>query len=686
MEEKQIDIWLVGNTGLRNPVRISDGFKLYAQSPFVGQLIGGKNDVAFTRYLSENGIINNKQGRDATGSHARKWRLMFERIGLIYPDIKRSGRRQVDLGPIGQITPFGYMFLRADTYPAEQECFLRAMSVEQIPTTTDSGKLFSPLRWILAVMLELEKRTGSSEITRTEFALWGHTTDPTYDLQYVVENILDLRRRRAAASSKRVFDRNEISERSKQYSKNKGNFFDYADMNMRYLRITGVLQRKGRGLIIVPTKHVVAEKMAKTTIGSKSLFDTKTTLANGAPLPSDDLATAKELLASVERMAKDQSVYYDISDLDVDDAVAVNIARYRVEDALQLTNEIAYADKQRDQWREIAEYMRLIERGGGVTREEDEDSRIEVPKDELPAYLEWILWRAELAIDHMITEPNEVRGFKIDSDFLPVSTAGGGRGDLCCEYQDFMLVTEVSMSTSSRQEAMEGEPVRRHVSDVIDNSSCPVYGLFVATKIDTNTAETFRHGVWYDKYDNRRRLDIVPLTLAQFREHFVAMFESKSASPERLRELIHECTTRRDILSGPEWKLYIERTVQNRTRLISEGRLGENNSDNLIVLPGMTVEHPLLGTGQVLLAEVVYGDKNNSMVTIPFAGQLPDEIRISSDGTCLKHKDKGLMEIITYQVAFGDKLWSMKREELLAIAQSPYESDAHGDIGRSRRP
>ena len=672
MKEKQIDIWLVGNTGLRNPARISDGFKLYAQSPFVGQLIGGKNDVAFTKYLSENGIINNKQGKDTTGSHARKWRLMFERNGLIYPDVRRIGCRQEELGPIGQITPFGYMFLQADTYPAEQECFLRAMSVEQIPTTTDNGKLFSPLRWILAVMLELEKRTGSSEITRTEFALWGHTTDPTYDLQYVVDNILDLRRRRAVAPSKRVFDHNEINERSKQYSKNKGNFFDYADMNMRYLRITGVVQRKGRGLIIAPMKHVVADKMAKATIGSKSLFNAKTILANGAPLPSDDLAIAKELLASVEGMAKDQSVYYDISDLDVNDTAAVNIARYRVEEALQLTNEIAYADKQRDQWREIAEYMRLIERGGGVSREEDEDSRIEVPKDELPAYLEWILWRAELAIDHMITEPNEVRGFKIDSDFLPVSTAGGGRGDLCCEYQDFMLVTEVSMSTSSRQEAMEGEPVRRHVSDAIDSSNCPVYGLFVAIKIDTNTAETFRHGIWYDKRDNKRRLDIVPLTLAQFREHFVAMFESKNVSPEKLRDLIRECAIRRDALDGPEWKLYIERTAQNRTHLIREGRLEEGNSDNLIVLPGMTVDHPVLGTGQVLLAEVICRDKGNSLATIPFAGQLPDEIRILPDGMRLEHADKGLMDVVAYQVAFGDKLWYMKREDLLSAVRLYY--------------
>lgn len=665
MEEKQIDIWLVGNTGLRNPRRIAEGFELFAASPFVGKLYGRENEYNFMRYLHEHGIINNKFGKDSSASHARKWRLMFERNGLIYPKVKQGEGKQEELGRIGYITPFGYAFLRADTHQAEQECFLRAMSVEQTPTTTDKGKLFSPLRWILAVMLELEKRTGSSEITRTEFALWGHTTDPTYDLDCVVDNILDLRKRRLVAPSKRVFDRNEINERSKGYPKNKSNFFDYADMNMRYLRATGMLQRKGRGLAIAPTKHDIAERIAKTTVGSKSLFDAKKTLVNGAPLPTDDLATAKKLLFGVEKMAKDKCVYYDISDLNLDDTVAVNIARHRIEEALQLANEIAYAKSQRHQWREIAEYMRLIEKGGGVSGEEDEDSRIEVPKDELPAYLEWILWRAELAVDHMITEPNEVRGFKIDSDFLPVSTASGGRGDLCCEYQDFMLVTEVSMSTSSRQEAMEGEPVRRHVSDAIDNSNCPVYGLFIATRIDTNTAETFRHGVWYDKQDNKRRLNIVPLTLAQFREYFVAMFRSGNPKPEKLKDLILECAIRRDVLNGPEWKSYIERTVQNRTRLINEGDIRSNPND-ISIMPGMTVDHSVFGIGQIILAEVVWKDKDDSSGIIPFVNQLPDGIRMLPDGKSLEHEEKGLLEILTYQVAFGDMLIPMSRDDLIS--------------------
>lgn len=87
------------------------------------------------------------------------------------------------------------------------------------------------------------------------------------------------------------------------------------------------------------------------------------------------------------------------------------------------------------------------------------------------------------------------------------------------------------MSASSRQEAMEGEPVRRHVSDAVLKYNKPVYGLFIAIRIDTNTAETFRHGVWYAKGDKKQRLDIIPLTLAQFQKYFAAMFQTKQAAP-----------------------------------------------------------------------------------------------------------------------------------------------------------
>ena len=61
----------------------------------------------------------------------------------------------------------------------------------------------------------------------------------------------------------------------------------------------------------------------------------------------------------------------------------------------------------RPEVQEIADYMELLIKGGGK-RTYDDDNVIEVPKDETPAYLEWILWRASLAIDHMVNKPYEV--------------------------------------------------------------------------------------------------------------------------------------------------------------------------------------------------------------------------------------------------------------------------------------
>lgn len=260
MSEK-IKIWLVGNTGLRNPNRIQEGFAAYAGSPFVGNL-REENEVAFMNFLNEKGIIQNEAGKDESGSHARKWRLMFSRNGFIYPQLKKKDGKQEELGPLDEITPFGRTFLKADTYPAVQECFLRSMSVEQYPMP-DGMHYFSPLRWLLAIMLELERRTGSSELSRIEFALWGHTTNPSYNVDEVVDRILDLRQRRAAAPAKRSFDKKEIAARGENYDKKPDNFLDYSDMNMRYLRISGIFQRKGRGLIIVPTKHVLIQNLQK---------------------------------------------------------------------------------------------------------------------------------------------------------------------------------------------------------------------------------------------------------------------------------------------------------------------------------------------------------------------------------------------------------------------------------------
>ena len=81
------------------------------------------------------------------------------------------------------------------------------------------------------------------------------------------------------------------------------------------------------------------------------------------------------------------------------------------------------------------------------------------------------------------------------------------------EFEDAVIVVEVPLTASSRQEAAEGESVRRHVAQYAEVSNKTVYGLFIAVQVDSNTAHTFRSGDWYLPDDCKLSLDIVPLTL-----------------------------------------------------------------------------------------------------------------------------------------------------------------------------
>ncbi|WP_353051326.1 AlwI family type II restriction endonuclease [Fictibacillus enclensis] len=62
----------------------------------------------------------------------------------------------------------------------------------------------------------------------------------------------------------------------------------------------------------------------------------------------------------------------------------------------------------------------------------------------------------------------------------------------------------------------------------------------MANSIDTNTAETFRIGIWYRSDDSSLALRIVPIILADFTDIFEALFKSGkfSEGPSYLRNLL----------------------------------------------------------------------------------------------------------------------------------------------------
>ena len=553
--------WQLGNTSVRSAMRIRDGLVAYSTSGIQGNIRKGEGDIAFRRLLGECGVVS--LGEDSTNSVGRKWRSAMGKLGFIYPDLRRNlGPAQNLIGQVDLITPAGWTLIRAETVAAMQECYLRAMVT---PLEPADYRTFSPLCWTLALLLELERRGEESSVSFIEMARIVQTTNPLDGISETVDRILDLRVRRNAAERKRPFDRMIYEQGAEELGCKPHTFNDYADMNMRYLKATGMVQSKGKGIALVPEKRTLAIALTQELLTNKPIIELYQSLCTGTELPTDNATVAYQVLEDLLQQLHRYGITYSIAGKPLDTPAHINQVRYEIEELIAEKKEEIYATEQADNWQEIAAYMDLIASRRDRMKLNDE-IEIRVPRTEAPAYLEWSLWRAFLAIDTLANKPYEVRRFKIDQDFMPVSTAPGNGPDLIAEFEDFVIVIEVTLSESSRQEAMEGEPVRRHVADLMQQYDKPVYGLFIANRIDSNTAETFRIGIWYTRDDERLELHIIPFTLMQFSMFFKAIFSKGNATPQAVIDLMIQCEQFRRDYEAPQWKARIAETVSTLTQ------------------------------------------------------------------------------------------------------------------------
>lgn len=568
---RKLRLWRLGAAEIPNPYKLANGLGLIVELRAKGihNYDNQQNLATLGDTLVLHGIV--ELGNDDTYSVGRKWRSALNKLGFLYPEVpSASGIPQSEIGPIDMITPNGWRLIRADTVPAMQECFLRALAAHYIPSALERKfdfAVFSPLRHTLAIMLELEKQTGESRLNFVEMAVVVQLTSSDESLADIVAQVLALRARRLASPNKRKFDRQEREAAAALHGYAAGTFNDYADTNLRYLKATGLVQSKGRGLSLVPEKHVFVEKLIQDTGIPDSDRSYFITLCNGAKLPTDNKDSALAVLDDLLQQLEKRGIPFDATGKPTETPADIALIRHQIEGLLSERNEEEYAARQAVEWEEIAAYMELIiTRKGKKTLSTGED--IEVPQAEAPAYFEWVLWRAFLAINSLANKPYEARRFKIDQDFLPVGTAPGNGPDLIFEFHDFVIVVEVTLTDNSRQEAAEGEPVRRHVADLVshygEQSGKPVYGLFIANRIDSNTAETFRIGVWFTRTDDKMRLDIIPVTLAQFKAFFEALFTAGRVEVGLIRELLDLCGGLRLAHEAPAWKAQIERAVESK--------------------------------------------------------------------------------------------------------------------------
>lgn len=131
-----------------------------------------------------------------------------------------------------------------------------------------------------------------------------------------------------------------------------------------------------------------------------------------------------------------------------------------------------------------------------------------------PLMLEWNTWRAMTMLDGGEVNAN----LKFDDFGQPMSTAQGNLADIVCDYGDFGVCVEVTLSSGQRQYEMEGEPVARHLAKYKKLSNKPAYCLFVAPTINEACVAHFftLHNLNVSYYGGKSV--IVPLTMEVFRK------------------------------------------------------------------------------------------------------------------------------------------------------------------------
>ena len=279
----RIDIWMIGNTGMRNPWRIPEGFKIYVESDQVGRIRTPEDQKAFKRLLAYKGVIGGDPNKDKDASITRKYRLIFGKFGFIYPEItSKDGFKQEDLGPVDCITPLGMLFYNASNKAMQQECFLRGLMVpmEQIDPETS----FSPLLWTLQIMQRLYDLVNDYRINFIEFAVCVQTSKPLASISDVCNRIIEIRGKRRVTDDVDTFDEHLIHEEWTHYCKEERNFREYADMNIRYLKTTGVIKEAGTGITLDPEYLPLIQQISKNALSQKSRLERYIELCNGTSL------------------------------------------------------------------------------------------------------------------------------------------------------------------------------------------------------------------------------------------------------------------------------------------------------------------------------------------------------------------------------------------------------------------
>ena len=550
-------IWHLNNTTIRNPGRYLEALRAYEEHGFIEGLFtkgGIEAQKTFYNLILDAGLIDSeKRNVDWNG---RKWRLGFRELGLI---VYKSYSNKVP----GSISKTGKALLNASNDAELQDIYFRIIYNLETRKKNNDELCFRPVPLILNVMRLLEASGEDSSINQVEFAVTLQDFREGNTPQDFCNEIIEFRRNKEAHKGKisefyddafkLVWNRNKRKPNLKTISN------DYPDVTFRLLKLSGLFRKEGKKLTLNSQYSNLLDSLCSDTEVSKSENNYYEKISNLPDVPIDkDRVILESIIKENSHKLNEPNVQLDAFNLE-----QLRIRRINQEDIIRKKIEEGFAHDQRHKVEVISKWFDCLIENKNI-EEKFNGEYISFRSDERPQYLEWIVWRAFLAINNLSNKPYESRKFPLDNELKPTSHAPSKSPDLYMEFDRFNLVVEVTWTTSSRQVAAEGEPVIRHVAYATKDSTKPTYCLFIAPEININTLESYRNSDKYYFDDNSSILvNIVPISLGEFIDFFKNLPKAKKKSIEKILAILEVSTKVKKELSPSEWRDFISNEFKN---------------------------------------------------------------------------------------------------------------------------
>jgi len=443
---------------------------------FSGQQWNKDTQCRYMEILREEQFFNGKGENDPSFSARDRINRAPKSLGF------------VRLSPAISLTPAGEALL---TSKQTSDVFLRQMLKFQIPSPyhRPSSKAAKFCIKPYLELLRLVRSMGSLKFD--ELQIFGMQLTDWHDFGDIVAKIEEFRtaktchkgsyrlfkaevirtelmsifRERISSGDTKTRESNDASL-DKFIKTQSSNMRDYADACFRYLRATGLvnISHTGKSLSIAPERIEEVDYILNTIDRNPCFVDDECCYSKylgNASLPI--LLTDNQSHIAAMLQHRFPSVPFDRnSDIDaLKDLLYTNIELHKNEVLRQQVNDI----KDRKQYDDIQDTFNRIRHDNLY---------------DAPLMLEWNTWRAMTMLDGGDIKAN----LSFDDFGKPMSTAQGNVPDIVCDYGDYILTVEVTLSSGQRQYEMESESVCRHLGKLKKTSGKPCYCLFVAPAIN----------------------------------------------------------------------------------------------------------------------------------------------------------------------------------------------------------